>query len=397
MRLIKKLIALNFFVLVTGAAWSQESGGWQGKFEQLGPLLPTPNSYRSGSGAPGHNYWQQRADYDIDVELNDQTQEIIGKETITYYNNSPETLRYLWLQLDQNNMTKGGMTNSTETNRIRDSIPTKYFPVSQAVMPYEGGFTILAVKDAGGRSLTHLINNTMMRVDLPTPLKSGEKVAFQVEWRYREKDRMNYNERSGYEFFPEDRNYIYHIAQWFPRMCVYDDYEGWQNKQFLGDGEFALVFGNYRVRITVPSDHIVGATGWLQNPREVLTPEQLQRFEKAKVAFDKPVFIVTEQEARKKEMQRSTKKSTWIFHADNVRDFAFASSRKFIWDAMAVKTERRHRWRSHCIPRKAIRPGRKFPRELSKTLLMFTLQELLNIPIRRLIPLIGLAAAWSIR
>ncbi len=328
---------LASLMLVTTSIFAQETPGWQGKFEQLGSMLPTPNSYRSASGSPGHQYWQQRADYDIDVELNDNTQEITGKETITYYNNSPESLRYLWLQLDQNNLAPGNMTDLTDNNRIRDSIPAKRFPVKQAVTPYEGGFNILAVRDQSGKSLDYTINHTMMRVDLPSPLAKGQKFVFQVEWRYHEKDRMNYNERGGYEYFPEDGNYIYHVAQWFPRMCVFDDYEGWQNKQFLGDGEFALTFGDYRVRITVPSDHIVGATGWLQNPQEVLTPEQLKRFEKARVTFDQPVFIVTEQEARKKETQHSTKKNTWVFHAENVRDFAFASSRKFIWDAMAVK------------------------------------------------------------
>jgi hypothetical protein len=311
---------------------------WVGKFEQLGETLPTPNSYRTASGAPGPNYWQQRADYDIDVDLNDDTQVITGKETITYFNNSPETLRYLWLQLDQNNMTASSMNLQTNNSRLRDSIQAKNFPVKSVVFEYDGGFKIKSVKDAGsGKDLSHLINGTMMRVDVPNALKSGDRYAFTIEWSYKEKDRMNYNERSGYEYFPEDKNYIYHVAQWFPRMCVFDDYEGWQNKQFIDLGEFALAFGNYKVRITVPSDHIVGATGWLQNPKDVLTSEQIQRFEKAKTTFDNPVIIVTEQEARKKEKEHSAKKSTWEFHAENVRDFAFASSRKFIWDAMAVK------------------------------------------------------------
>jgi hypothetical protein len=326
---------LYAFLFVSTAALAQK---WTGKFEQLGETLPTPNSYRTASGAPGPNYWQQRADYDIDVDLNDDTQVITGKETITYFNNSPETLRYLWLQLDQNNMTTSSMNLQTSNSRIRDSVQAKNFPVKSAVFEYDGGFKIKSVKDAAsGKELSHLINGTMMRVDVPNALKSGDKYAFTIEWSYKEKDRMNYNERSGYEYFPEDKNYIYHVAQWFPRMCVFDDYEGWQNKQFIDLGEFALVFGNYKVRITVPSDHIVGATGWLQNPKDVLTPEQIQRFEKAKTTFDNPVIIVTEQEARKKEKEHSTKKSTWEFHAENVRDFAFASSRKFIWDAMAVK------------------------------------------------------------
>ena len=323
------------FIVCSIPAFSQQK--WQGKFEQLDQILPTPNSYRSASGAPGVNYWQQRADYDIDVELNDETQFITGKETITYYNNAPEALRYLWLQLDQNNLSKDNMTDKTETNRVRDSIPAKFFPLSSDTYGYEGGFKIKSVKDANGKDLPFLINNTMMRVDLPVALKTGEKFVFKVEWSYNEKDRVKFGERGGYEYFPEDGNYLYTEAQWFPRMCVFDDYEGWQNKQFLGQGEFTLTFGNYRVRITVPSDHIVGATGMLQNPKAVLTKEQIERFETAKKTFDKPVFIVTEDEAKKKEKERSKKKSTWEFYAENVRDFAFVTSRKFIWDAMAVK------------------------------------------------------------
>lgn len=311
---------------------------WSGKFEQLDQTLPTPNSYRSASGAPGINYWQQRADYDIDVELNDDTQLLTGRETITYYNNAPEVLRFLWLQLDQNNLSDGNMTDKTETNRVRDSIPVKFFPLATDTYGYEGGFKITAVKDAiTGKALSYLINYTMLRVDLPTPMKTGDKFSFVVEWNYREKDRMKFSERGGYEYFPEDGNYLYTEAQWFPRMCVFDDYEGWQNKQFIGQGEFALVFGNYRVRITVPSDHIVGATGVLQNPKSVLTKDQIDRLEKAKKTFDQPVLIVTEEEVRKKEKERSKKKNTWDFAAENVRDFAFATSRKFIWDAMAVK------------------------------------------------------------
>ncbi|MBX2915511.1 MAG: M1 family metallopeptidase [Cyclobacteriaceae bacterium] len=333
---MKQTIVIFMMLCLIAPTVAQQK--WQGKFEQLDQTLPTPNSYRSASGAPGVNYWQQRADYDIDVELNEDTHLIIGKETITYHNNAPEVLRYLWLQLDQNNLSNGNMTDKTETNRVRDSIPAKFFPLAGDTYGYEGGFKIKSVKDAAtGKDLPYIINFTMMRVDIPTPLKTGDKYAFIVEWSYVEKDRMKFSERGGYEIFPEDGNALYTIAQWFPRMCVFDDYEGWQNKQFIGQGEYALVFGNYRVRITVPSDHIVGATGMLQNPKDVLTKEQIERFEKAKKTFDAPVFIVTEDEAKKKEKVRSKKKSTWDFYAENVRDFAFASSRKFIWDAQAVK------------------------------------------------------------
>jgi hypothetical protein len=323
---------------------------YQGKFEQLGNALPTPNSYRSGSGAPGEAYWQQRADYIIDVELNDETQVLTGKETITYHNNSPETLTYLWLQLDQNILDNNSITSQTRTGSVADSLPGAFVGGRLGIVTddYKGGYSIKSVKDASGKNLPYVINNTMMRIDLPAPLKTGAKYIFSVEWSYRESDRQVYDQRSGYEYFPEDArlpdgqgNYVYTVAHWFPRMCVFDDYNGWQNKQFLGRGEFALVFGNYNVKITVPSDHIVSATGWLQNPKAVLTKQQQERFDLAQKTFDKQIFIVTEEEAKKKEKERSKKKATWEFSAENVRDFAWASSRKFVWDAQAVKVGNR--------------------------------------------------------
>lgn len=314
---------------------------WQGKFEQLDQLLPTPNEYRTGSGAPGPKYWQQRADYVINAELHDDTQSITGSETVTYFNNSPDALKYLWLQLDQNINAKDNNTLKTETMSVKDSVSTKSMASDLGLYDFDGGFKIKSLKDLTGKNLAYTINQTMMRVDLPQSLAAGQKYSFSVEWSFNINDRMHNatpnDGRSGMEYFPEDGNYIYFIAQWFPRMCVFDDYEGWQNKQFLGAGEFALTFGNYRVKITVPSDHIVGASGWLQNPKEVLTKEQIDRFEKARKTFDQPVFVVTEEEAKKKEKERSKKKSTWEFSAENVRDFAFSSSRKYIWDAMAVR------------------------------------------------------------
>jgi hypothetical protein len=327
-------------VLIRASAQTQpQQQAWKGKFEQLDQLLPTPNSYRTGAGAPGQNYWQQRADYVINVEVDDKTQLLTGSETITYHNNSPETLTFLWLQLDQNILADDNMTSQTKAGVVRDSVPAGFFTMMTGVKTsdYKGGYNIKSVKDAAGKALPHTVNHTMMRVDLPAPLKTGEKFTFAIDWSYTEYNRQIFNQRGGYEYFPEDGNYVYTFAQWFPRMCVFDDYEGWQNKQFLGQSEFALVFGNYRVRITVPADHIVGATGTIQNPKDVLSKEQLERFAKAKTSFDKPVFIVTQDEAVQKEKTKSTKKATWEFYAENVRDFAFASSRKFIWDAQAVK------------------------------------------------------------
>lgn len=336
-----KRLVLALVLLIPFAGYGQNpSPPWKGKFEQLDQMLPTPNSYRTASGSPGVAYWQQQADYVINVEVDDKTQILTGSETITYTNNSPEKLSYLWLQLDQNLFASNSLTSQSQTSGVRDSIPAKFFAmgVGSAVSDYKGGFNIKSVKDATGKPLPYVINYTMMRVDLPTALGTGQKFTFSIDWSFQEKDRNQHQmDRGGFEYFPEDGNYLYTFAQWFPRMCVFDDYEGWQNKQFLGQGEFALVFGNYRVRITVPSDHIVGATGTIQNAKDVLNKEQLERYERAKKSFDKPVIIVTEKEAREKEKVRSDKKSTWEFYAENVRDFAFASSRKFIWDAQAVK------------------------------------------------------------
>lgn len=332
-----KNLLVFIFAFQALTLWAQEPAKWQGKFEQLGTTLPTPNEYRTGSGAPGPKYWQQKADYVINVELNDDNQSISGSETITYHNNSPENLKYLWMQLDQNVIAPNSLKGQTRPSGLRDSIPTKFVAGSLGLYDFDGGFKIKSVKDASGKALPFTINQTMMRVDLPQVLAAGQKYSFQVEWSYNIGDRMKDGERSGLEFFPEDGNYLYTIAQFFPRMCVFDDVNGWQNKQFLGQGEFALPFGDYKVKITVPSDHIVASTGMLQNPKDVLTKAEIERFEKAKTSFDKPVIIVTQAEATQKEKSKSKTKKTWEFHAENVRDFAFASSRKFIWDAQAVK------------------------------------------------------------
>lgn len=310
---------------------------WQGKFEQLGQILPTPNEFRTGSGSPGPEYWQQQADYVITAELNDENQSITGAETITYHNNSPDVLTYLWLQLDQNLFDAESNTGKTNNTSIQDSMTTKQIAGDLDLYDFDGGYKIKSVKDVNGNDLKHFVNATMMRVDLPKPLKRGEAYSFKIEWSYNINDRMKVGGRSGLEYFPEDKNYVYTIAQWFPRMCVYDDLEGWQHKQFLGRSEFATVFGNYKVKITTPADHIMAATGVLQNPKDVLTAEQIARYEKAKTSFDAPVIIATQQEAIQREKSKSKEKKTWEFHAEDVRDFAFATSRKFIWDAQAVK------------------------------------------------------------
>ena len=335
---MNKLLALLAFLVLVLPLSAQD---WKGKFEQLDQQLPTPNEYRSASGAPGAKYWQQQADYVINAELNDQNQSISGSEVITYHNNSTDVLSYLWLQLDQNINAKGNNTLKTANNSVRDSIDTKSMAATVDLYDFDGGFKIKSIKDASGKALSYSINQTMMRIDLPKALGAGQKMSFSVEWSFNINDRMKNmtpnDGRSGMEYFPEEDNYLYIIAQWFPRMCVYDDVVGWQNKQFLGQGEFTLAFGNYEVNLTVPADHIVGGTGMVQNLKEVLTAEQYTRFEKAKTSFDKPVIICTQEEAIQREKTKSKDKKTWKFVAENVRDFAFATSRKFIWDAMAVK------------------------------------------------------------
>ncbi len=340
MRLLILLSLLGLSLAAT-AQTAPDAKRWKGKFEQLDQLLPTPNEFRTGSGSPGPRYWQQRADYMIIAELDDNTQKISGTETITYHNNSPDALTYLWLQVDQNIYSKGNMTQSTKITTVKDTMDTRKMAQDLSLFNYDGGFKIASVTDAAGKALPYTINYTMMRVDLPTPLPAGKAYTFIVKWSYKIHDRMEQisrnDARSGLEYFPEDGNYSYIIGQWFPRMCVYDDVVGWQNKQFLGYGEFTLTFGDYEVHLTVPSDHIVAATGMITNPSEVLTREQMERFELAKKSFDKPVIIATQAEAVVREKTRATTKKTWKFKAENVRDFAFATSRKFIWDAMAVK------------------------------------------------------------
>ena len=324
-------------LLVLTRLQAQDAPKWKGKFEQLDQLLPTPNEYRSGSGAPGPKYWQQKADYVINVELNDDNQSVSGNETITYTNNSPDALKYLWLQLDQNKLADGNMTQKTKGGTIKDSVDTRTAAANFNLYDFDGGFKIKSVKDASGKTLPYMVNYTMMRIDLPQTLAPGQKFTFSIDWGYNINDGIRFRERTQFEYFPEDGNYSYVIAQWYPRMCVYDDYEGWQNKQFLGQGEFALTFGDYKVKITVPADHIVGATGQLKNADAVLSKAQLERWQKAKTTFDKPVIIATQDEAVQREKTKLKEKKTWEFHAENVRDFAFATSRKFIWDAQAVK------------------------------------------------------------
>jgi hypothetical protein len=370
---MRQLIFWDFVLtfLISGSIIWGQVDLQKDKFRQLKEELATPNVYRTASGAPGHEYWQQRADYIIDIELDDQNQRISGVETITYYNQSPDPLDYLWIQLDQNMRAldsktplalakKLNLSNTEILSYLKEQgveFKNLLSPVDETTRQmilselakeketfqdmqkflsnFDGGFKLEYVKGADGKALAHVINRTMLRIDLQNPLQSGESFVLEIKWWYNINDRKKIGGRSGLEYFPGDDNYLYTIAQFYPRMAVYSDVEGWQNKQFLGRGEFTLTFGNYDVRITVPADHVVAATGILQNPIKVLNAAQRSRLKDARTS-SVPVFIITEDKAMENERSRTDRKKTWRFKAENVRDFAFASSRKFIWDAMGV-------------------------------------------------------------
>ena len=307
------------------------------KFSQMYDLLATPNMFRNAAGAPGPAYYQQQADYKIDIELDDKNAKLMGSETITYFNNSPDNLEYLWVQLDQNQSAKDSESPLAESERITQTFPASNFTDKFLKKDLERGFNIEYVKDAKGNPMTYNINHTMMRIDLASPMKPGTSISFSVKWWYNINNYQKEGGRSGYELFEKEGNRLYVIAQFYPRMAVYNDVEGWQNMQFWGGGEFALPFGNFDVNITVPADHVMEATGELTNRSEVFTPAQVKRWELAQKTFDKPVVIVTQAEAEAAEKGFSNKKKTWKFSAKNVRDFGIATSRKFILDAMAVQ------------------------------------------------------------
>jgi hypothetical protein len=318
------------------------------KFRQLDELLPTPNGVRNASGAPGHAYWQQRADYRLRATLDETRRVISGAGSVTYYNNSPDTLSYLWVQLDQN-MFRADSDNRkiaivpsreawADARTEADGMKFEAMRFNLESRSFDGGFNIKSVRDAAGQALKTTVNKTMMRIDLPQPMKPGSRYSFSMEWSFKVPELNVLGRRSGYEKFDEDKNDLYEIAQWYPRMAAYYDAAGWQNKQYLGDGEFTLEFGDYDIELTVPADHIVASTGELQNPDAVLTATQRERLRQARTAA-RPVIIVTQAEAEAAEKSRSSATRTWHFKAKNVRDFAFASSRKFIWDAQGYKKD----------------------------------------------------------
>jgi hypothetical protein len=341
---MKKLLSFGIMCLTALTVMSQDIRNNPGsnhgnKFEQLGTILPTPNEYRTASGAPGTKYWQQRADYDIKATLDEKNLMLHGAETITYFNNSPDVLTYIWLQLDENEHSTTKNAGYPDGSSMgRGMSPAMIDNLEEAKSDNGLGVNILKITDLLGAKLKYTVNKTMMRVELPTALKPGQKFAFKVDWNYKITDRLTVAGRGGFEFFPEDGNHLFTMAQWYPRLAVYSDFQGWQHHQFTGRGEFALTFGNYKVAITVPSDHVVMATGACQNYAAVLSPAQLARWNKAQTSTE-PVEVVTLEEAKKAEKTKVTTQKTWVFNAENVRDFAFGSSRKFIWDALAANVE----------------------------------------------------------
>jgi Peptidase family M1 domain len=306
------------------------------RFEQLDFLLASPNEYRTASGAPGPKYWQQRADYDIKVNIDEEKNLLTGSETVTYYNNSPDVLSFIWLQIDENFHNPNSDNNKDDGGKMPSRMTNGQLEQMDVAKHLEGfGVNIVTVTDAAGKTLSYTINQTMVRIDLPVSLKAGQKFVFNINWNYKIPDKATRGGRGGYEVFAEDGNNLYSIAQWFPRMAVYSDFTGWQHLQFTGGSEFALTFGNYKVAITVPADHIVAATGVLQNGKSILSAAQQQRWAQAQTAKE-PVEIVTLAEAIEASKQKSSAKKTWIFEAENVRDFAFNTSRRLVWDAMPV-------------------------------------------------------------
>lgn len=345
------IVTLSVVSATQAVTVKQTKGNFEDKFRQLDEILPTPNDYRNAAGEPGKEYWQQQVDYQIDVVLDENKQQLSAKQIITYHNNSPYSLKYLWLNLDQNRFKDNSIARQTGTfgsssrRGLNSKLPGANQPAGislKSLRQQHGfddksfGFRISKVTDMQQSPLKHVFVDTLMRVDLSKPIAPGEKFQFQLNFSYNIIEEDKIGGRSGFEHFPDDKrkggNHIFLLAQWFPRLAVYSDYEAWHNKSFLGSGEFTLEFGNYDVKITVPADHIVASTGVLQNPDSVLTQEQQERLEKAKNA-KRPVFIVTEKEALRNESQATSKTKTWHFKADNIRDFAWASSRKFMWDA----------------------------------------------------------------
>ena len=345
-------LLITLIVVVVGASVSPQIWGNQAtvkpgtnnadKFRQLGHLLRDPNVYRSAGGEPGPNYWQQNADYKIRAELDEDNRRVSASATITYTNSSPHTLRYIWVQLDQNRFRPDSLDNLSRTASVSeeggDQLSFGQMRRHQALQDKQYGYDLTTVADGRGALLPYTVVDTMMRIDLPTPLRAGADFKFRIDWAFNIVEADVMNSRGGYEWFEETDTYQYFLAQWFPRVASFTDYTSWAHKPFLGRGEFTLEFGDYDVTLVVPADHIVSSTGVLMNPDDVLTAVQRERLKEAEDA-DTPVFVVTPDEALENEKSRATGTKAWRFVAKNVRDFAWASSRKYIWDAQGHRQE----------------------------------------------------------
>lgn len=361
---VRLLIVILFCSVATMAQPPQSNPGSNhgNRFEQLGYLLQSPNEYRTASGAPGPKYWQQRADYDMNVELDEANLRLTGSETVTYYNNSPDVLTYLWLQLDGNIHDPASDNLRNSRSRMEGQMGHSQLQRLEMWRNAEAqglGVKITKLTDATGNALKYTINKTMMRIDLPAGLKPGQKFVFKLDWNYKIPDRGFWGSRGGFEYFPEDGNHVFTMSQFYPRLAVYSDFQGWQNTQFSGGAEFALTFGNFNVRMTVPGDFVIAATGECQNYKQLLTPAQFQRWTQAQSSKD-VVEVVTLDEAVSNEKEKATDKKTWVYEAENVRDFAWGASRKFVWDAMPTFVEGKKIMAMSYYPKEAYALYRKY-------------------------------------
>lgn len=305
-------------------------------FAQIDALLPSPTEARLPSGAPGPAYWQQKVSYKLDLTIDEDHKMLRGKEHVRYENKSPHTLTFLWLQLESNSFAPFSDGALSKTWKDTGEVTVLDFRRLLMANEFDGSTRILGIKDAAGGALTYTTNKGMMKVDLPQPLKAGETFEFDLAWEYLINDTKLVPGRSGNEVL-DDGNAIFGMAHCYPRLCAYTDYGSWRLKQPIRYGEFTLEFGDFEVSVTVPADHIVGATGALQNPDDVLSANIKTRLTQSDTAAS-PVLIVTKDDAEAARKNKSAKETkTWKFAVKNVRDFAFTSSRAFVWDAWGVK------------------------------------------------------------
>ena len=324
----KKLMVICYAIFSTLVSTAQIADSFETKYvprDLFSPLFypAAATITRSADGSPNTGYWQNRADYQITASLNDVTNEISGSVTITYKNNSPLSLSFLWLQIDQNLFNK----ESRGQARMPVDSRSRY---GDAKSDFNGGYKISAVK-LNDNITDFLITDTRMQVRLKEPLKSGDVTKIKIDYLFTLPEYAA--DRCG--ILKTKQGNIFTVAQWYPRMCVYDDVQGWNTLPYLGPSEFYLEYGNFDITITAPASHIVVASGELQNPADVLTALQLKRWEEAKKS-DKTVFIRTEKEVSDPESRPKTATVSWHYKISNARDVAWASSKSFIWDAAKI-------------------------------------------------------------